>query len=57
MIRDDRQRNRPERDRRQDEVLDRVLERRPVAGDDRVENVEIRRMLDLARDADPPHAG
>ena len=43
---DDRERDRAERDRGQDQVLDRVPERLPVAGDDRVEDVEVRRVLE-----------
>ncbi len=52
---DDRERNRAERDRRQDQVLDRIPERRPVTRDDRVEDVEVRRVLELGQDADPAY--
>ena len=46
--RDDRQRDRPERDRGKDQVLDRVPGRPEVAGDDPVEDVEVRRVRRLA---------
>jgi hypothetical protein len=52
--RDDRQRDRAERDRRQHEVLQRVHQRFQVAGQDRVEHVEARRMAGRDQRRAPP---
>src|SRR6266545_4251524 len=47
---DDRQRDRAQRDPRQDEVLDGVPHRARVPSQDRIEHIEVRRMLGLAQD-------
>ena len=59
IARDDRERDRAERDRGQDQVLDGVPGRGPVPRDDPVEDVEVRRVLGvdehvLAADARQP---
>src|SRR5207248_5229206 len=51
--RDDGERNRAERDPGQDQVLEHVPERVPIAFDDRVEDVEVRRVLHVDEHRDP----
>ena len=55
--RDDGEWDRPEGDRREDEVLQNVPERVPVPLDDRVEDVEVRRVLHVDEHRDPADAG
>jgi hypothetical protein len=50
---DDREWNRAEGDRGQDEVLDHVPERLGVSGEDRVQDVEVGRVVDVDQHAHP----
>jgi hypothetical protein len=55
--RDDGERDRAERNRRQDQMLDRVEERLHIARNDGVEHVEARGVVDVDQDVLTPDGG